>query len=499
MPSSLTQLLAKLLDNVNLGKILVDGGPGVLLALAILLLACQSIREDPVVTPLITTKTSLMLPLEVSHCTANDDIDKNGLKRLPFLRLVLQGDIDRTKTQIEKCEEEYAAVAGSVAGQDQQLQNLAKKIALVEQSRVHIGPTPAACASDPLCGDLYAQAVKLRQAKADHEKQLEIAAKELDDLRTRLEKKRQEHVRDGRVLLSELINLLLGLSIFGYVLGTLFSGLNRTVWLLWFQQIVVLTLGWIWDRVCLIWASSADEMAKIAIQRKLRLVELKLGTAVVVPSGSKKRMVQNLTTTLTYFDAGRKYSPVGISQIDAFLDAMDGPEAPVTLPITYFLGRGIISQQDYDSFVTGYYRWAEASANLILPVLALGYAIQCCIKGLVLTCDSGAACLNWLQKLFNWFEWHPFCTAWILAILLYIAAQLLYGDYKRRLRNFVLGKLDSEEAKKKEQAEAEKQKPIPAPSSPKSGRQRVEIIVEGEQMAGLVKMLEQILQGNKGG
>jgi hypothetical protein len=412
----------------------------------------------------------------------------------------MRGDIDRTKKQIEKCEEEYAAVAGSIANEDQQLQNLAKKIAFVEQSRVHVGPMPAACASDPLCSDLYGQAVKLRLAKADHEKQLEIAAKELDDLRARLEKKRQEYVRDGRVLLSELINLLLGLSIFGYILGTLFSGLNRTVWLLWFQQIVVLTLGWIWDRLRLTWASSAEEMAKIAVQRKMRLLELKLGTSVVISPSSKKRMIQNLTTVLMHFNAGRKYSAVGISQIDAFLDAMDGPEAPVALPVTYFLGRGIISQQDYDSFVTGYYRWAEASANLILPVLALGYAIQCSTKGLILTCDSAAGCLNSLQKLFQWFEQHPFCTACILAVLLYMAAQLLYSDYKRRLRNFILGKLYSEEAKKKEQqAEADKQKPTPTPSSPKSGRQRLEIIVEGEQMAGFVKMLEQFLQGHKGG
>ena len=43
MPTSLSQLLSKLLDNVNLGQILVDGGPGVLLALAILLIAWQPI------------------------------------------------------------------------------------------------------------------------------------------------------------------------------------------------------------------------------------------------------------------------------------------------------------------------------------------------------------------------------------------------------------------------------------------------------------------------
>jgi hypothetical protein len=87
LPSSLTQLLAKLLDNVNLGKILVDGGPGVLFALAILLLACHSIRESTTVTQQTTTKTQQILPLEISHCTANDDIDKNDFENLPFLDL----------------------------------------------------------------------------------------------------------------------------------------------------------------------------------------------------------------------------------------------------------------------------------------------------------------------------------------------------------------------------------------------------------------------------
>src|SRR4051812_13684273 len=121
MPFS--QLLSKLLDNVNLGKILVDGGPGFLLAVAILLLACHSIPES---------KTST----------------------LPFLKLVVKTDLIRIRADIENRESKAAQLAGRIAGEDQELQSLAKKIALAEQSRVHTGSGNVGCVEGLAC-DLY--------------------------------------------------------------------------------------------------------------------------------------------------------------------------------------------------------------------------------------------------------------------------------------------------------------------------------------------------------
>ena len=108
MPFS--QLLSKLLDNVNLGKILVDGGPGLLLALSILLLACHSIREDKE--------------------------DKNSY--VPFLKLVVKSEIDGKKKEIKSVEQEAARLAGCLALEDQKLQDITKRIAAAEQGRVHL-------------------------------------------------------------------------------------------------------------------------------------------------------------------------------------------------------------------------------------------------------------------------------------------------------------------------------------------------------------------------
>ena len=469
-----SQLLSKLFDKVNLGQMLVDGGPGVLLALAMLLLVCQSIPED-------------------SRST------------IPFLKLVVKDDLRHTREEIKEFEEKAAGLAGHSAKEDQELLNLAKRIAVAEQSRVHLEPSTP-CTTGSLC-DLYGSVAIVREAKAKDDKQLEFTAKRLDELRAKLEKRKLEYVRDGRVLLSQLVSLTLGLSVFGYILGTLFSGVNYTVWVLAIQRLVMRTLGRVWETLRLWWASSPEEMAKIALQGKTRRLELKFGTAVIVDEASKERALKNLTSAIMHSDGGPKLSFRGIDAAQTVTTAMDGPESLKALPVTYYVGRGIISQQDYDGFATNYFRFVQASANLIFPVLVLGYALQC-IKDESANRGPSDALLKYMTpggftglfhrsvNCFGWLKDHPLWLAVFLAVILYITAQLLYNDYKRRLQFFIKGKLD--EQKKKDDPNKPKPPANGGGPAPKPGRQRLEIIAEGEQMTELLKLIEKCLQEQKG-
>ena len=408
-----TDLLKKLLDNVNLGQILTDGGPGVLLALAILLLACHSIPED-------------------SRST------------IPFLKLVVKSDLRHTREEIKEIEDKAAGLAGRSAREDQEIQNLAKRIAVAEQSRVRLEPTTS-CTQGSLC-DLYKSVASLKEAKAKDDKQLEFTGKRLDELRAKLEKRKQEYVRDGRTLLSELVSLTIGLSVFGYILGTLFSGVNHNLWFLQAQRLVLLTVGKLWQRVRLWFAASPGEMAVIALRGKMRLKELQLGTALVLDDDSRKSTIDNMKAAIAYDGGGERYSAKGIAATNVVADAMERTHLFKTLPVTYFVGRGIISKQEYDSFVTDYFRWAQASANLILPVLIFGYALQCIANERVAGSSSLLRCLRWAEN-------NPFWVAIIVAILLYIAAQYAYGDYKQRVRDFIRGKLAQEAQRRKDLAD----------------------------------------------
>ena len=468
-----SQLLSKLFDKVNLGQMLVDGGPGVLLALAMLLLVCQSIPED-------------------SRST------------IPFLKLVVKDDLRHTREEIKEFEEKAAGLAGHSARDDQDQANLMKRIGVAEQGRVRL-MEGSPCAPGSLCF-MYEALASIREDKAKTDKEVEFVGKRLDELRAKLETRKKEYVRDGRVLLSELVSLTLGLSVFGYILGTLFSGLNYSVWVLAAQRAILRTLGRAWEWLRLRRAASPVEMAKIALQGHMRMMELRLGTAVVIDDKEKTRTMDRLMTAIAAKGKVEKNSTIGIKGIREQIERMKGPKALPMLPVTYYVGRGIISQQDYDGFITRYFRWVEAAANLIFPVLVLGYALQCIqdernargpSDALVKFVTTGrlsallhktASCLNWLNN-------HPLVWAIVLAVLLYIAAQLLYSDYKRRLRDFIKGKLyqkklDDEKNAKKPPTNGDKPAPKPAP-------QKLEIIIEGDQMTTLIKLLEQCLQGKK--
>jgi hypothetical protein len=105
----------------------------------------------------------------------------------------------------------------------------------------------------------------------------------------------------------------------------------------------------------------------------------------------------------------------------------------VLRPPSYFIGRKIVSATELDDVVKGYYRWAEASLNLIIPFLALGVAIY--------------------QRWPPWGIWSLF-LATLLTWVLLRSARRRHQEYKHRVRDFIEGRLRSYEEEKKQKANA---------------------------------------------
>jgi hypothetical protein len=447
---SLSQLLAKLLDNVNLGKMLVDGGPGMLLAVALLLLACAGLKQDN----------------SVSNST-------------PFLKLVVAKEIERLKGDLKTAEGENAAFSGAAARDDQELQNLSKKIAraeaLSEEARTHVTRAGEAGQREARLDELYTQAAQVRTRKASDEKSAEFAAKHVEDARAKLEQRRQELIRDGRGLLSELISLTLGLSIFGYILGTLFSGLNRNLWLLRIPSLFHQSVGRLYSSFLLRRRTSPTEKAQVILQHQMQLAELERGSPLVLEEHVKDRFLARLQ--LKFGQQGISIGEAssvnqGSRQTSTLTDVGVADTDLKAYPSVYYIGRGIISQQEYDGFVTSYYRWAEGIANLIIPVFILCVALH-----------------------FNGQRWlpSPMLAALVFIIVLYFAAQNCYGEFKRRVRDFIKGRLDQEAQKRKDTEKASP--PSAGGVVPRPVRQRLEIIADGDKAAELLKLMEQILYG----
>ena len=85
----------------------------------------------------------------------------------------------------------------------------------------------------------------------------------------------------------------------------------------------------------------------------------------------------------------------------------------------YLIGKNVITQEDYDSFVRRYHRYAQIAASLVLPLVLLGLVLFC----------------RWPQTT-------------LYAVLLFISAPLLlglaikrYGEFRSRVDDFIEGRL----------------------------------------------------------
>jgi hypothetical protein len=126
---------------------------------------------------------------------------------------------------------------------------------------------------------------------------------------------------------------------------------------------------------------------------------------------------------------------VRVSAATAAEEAAGEPAEPTeTLRApSYFVGRKIVSESEIDDVVKSYYRWTEASLNLVLPTFALGFAIYLSSS--------------------KWGSW-TLTIAVASTIVLFRVARRRHQDYRNRLRGFIEGRLKSyqEESLQKEKA-----------------------------------------------
>lgn len=345
----LTALLSKVTDFLNLGKFLVDAGPGILLALALTLFA-TSWAHLPVV------------PVEVRdggfvsrYARFLDSIDQQIRCEEKALR-------DAVKA---KAEAETAAARGQkkLDAADTTFRELAK----VRQDRLTQGVLDtgrvgqAESEADPrpelevkvsqLAGEL---AVASRRVTT-HEKQLET----LRERQKGLESQRLTRLED---LFTLLLNHLVGLTLVGWILGLIMNPINRML---------------------------------------------------ILPGQGKGDAPGSL--------AVREAEPPTVDQqVELLLERYN---------TSYFIGRGIISKSDWDSMVSGYYRWAELSANLVFPALALGAAIAFTMLNSQVAGPSPAAPLL------------AMAAAVVAAAVAFLTGWRNYRVYKEKMKDFTRGSL----------------------------------------------------------
>ena len=111
------------------------------------------------------------------------------------------------------------------------------------------------------------------------------------------------------------------------------------------------------------------------------------------------------------------------------------PRPPDQDPL-YLIGKNVITQEDYDSLVRNYHRFAQIAASLVVPVLALGVVL-----------------LQW-TKYSEWYYASPI-VAVIFALALRQLARTRYREFRDRVDKFIHGCLNfirtqKQEAERKE-------------------------------------------------
>jgi hypothetical protein len=307
--------LTKITDFVNLGKILVDAGPGFILALALY----------------VGLGTALNLPLIPVH--GHDAVESRLAGELEKRRQEEEGLEGQALHAEQGREAAAAAVSGAEAAltraKASPLGGKAERRLVVELQRLQ--------------GDLRE---KQRSAKAA-ERKLRQGSEAVAEAKAALADAKKAQVTSVADLLSRVLEHLVALGLVGYVLGTLLSPVNRWVFL--------------------------DTMGS-----------------------------------------------------DPASNGLDGR------PSSYFVGKGVVSQTELDGLVTSYYRFAEASANMILPILALALAVGIERRSSVASTPwtSGAAALLVLA----------------FVVFLAVTGRRRYRDYKTRVHSFITGRLEKVQA-----------------------------------------------------
>jgi hypothetical protein len=225
MPLRFTAWLAKFTDIVNLGKLIVDGGPGALLAVAMVMILCH-LADVPV------------LPFG---------------ERFDAQRVEAGKDVERQRVKIVAREKALKALEARQADDTSRLGTLHAEIEALRSQRSSLELRGLEAATvryrrlreheDSLArneiGPLAASIATAEGEKARLTEDLTALRADLEHLVQRYEGLRALRVENGTDVLNLVLDHLIGLILVGYLVGTLLSPVNRALFINTFDRLVI--------------------------------------------------------------------------------------------------------------------------------------------------------------------------------------------------------------------------------------------------------------------
>jgi hypothetical protein len=401
---AISSWLDKFADFVNLGKLITDGGPGTLLAIALMM-------------ALATCRGVSFLPE----------------KFWPEQKVQRAGDLQKTRGEIEIRQREIGDETASQAGVKAQLDALKTEqastenlIAQLEKAGAERGnnkdwlPVPAV---EEKLGTLRQRSTavlaKIKQLEAVHAGLAKSIEQEQTDLTRLIERRKaleEKTVANVVDMTGWAMEHLVGLVFLGYVLGTMLSPVNR--WLI--------ELGrptppdepksdngdYGKTKLKLVYPSQPALVSSFLSQsmqetgRKLRSDEPKIETHDL------RARLETEKPTLTF-------------------QAKERSDQLQARPVGYWVGVGAVAKEEVDSYVTDYYRWAEASINMIIPTVALCLSF---VFWILLRCELQLTARIFFAVVLTLAEFPVACS-------LYKTSHARDAYYRKALGEFLAGRI----------------------------------------------------------
>ncbi len=362
----LSSLIKQVLDFVNLGKVIVDGGPGVVLAIALSILLA-SLAQLPVL-PYSTQAAELLGQAcpEAGPWQPTFEPENRLEERLVELKRKmcnLEGGLADAQETKAREDAEVARLNGLLEAQKSQLGTLETEVTeraagdrietqslrgrLSELSRRHFEDLS-------LLQNALAQ-----QAKAV----LEVTSTEaeLAALAAEFNQRMGERITSLRGLFAYLVDHLIGLALVGWVLGTMMNPFNRWLLEVWYgggplRGVVKRMMGK---------GNTPPQAQPPTVGRSVP------GS---VP-GSAPAALSDLRfqSAMAWKSEAAAEKCLGVTIDESCFEAL--ARLVATRSATFFIGRKIISKAERDDLVASYHRWAEVSVNLAIPLVVLSASL----------------------------------------------------------------------------------------------------------------------------
>ena len=387
MLNNFSGLIAKSLDFVNLGKVLADAGPGFILTVAAAVLV-GTLAQIPIVPIAVHTTELHGEPCEPDGSWAPSFTPQGNLEEglVDLKKQICKAEVEFAElTQAkEKAEAEATrrkVVAETLSAQVKKLEEETTSRAIAERfesrllaSKVREMEKEYLAAQGSLATALETQsAADLRFAKGEAR---------LGRLREEFSRSLGLRVSTLSAFVNYLLDHLLLLSFTGWVVGTMMGPLNRAL-------MTGCTKG-LNDSFKARVRSTVEHATKDLFERD--------NEAEHPLSEEQKAEVKRLVI-------GRRAS--------------------------YFIGRKVISKGEWDDLVTSYYRWAELSSNLVIPLVVLGVSFVA-VAGTGTPSEAGSSA---------WPALAAALASFAVAAMAYKRSQTALVTYHARLAEFLAGRL----------------------------------------------------------